>query len=223
MGKTIILGDSITRGIIIDENLKYKPSKKLDLTKLENELNTEIVNNSIMGATITKGKEKLIKILNQDNNIKNIVIEYGGNDSDYDWTKVSEIRSKDHLPKTILEDYKLTLIEMIKLIKDKNIKPILMTLPPIDARRYFKWISEKLSRDNILYFLGDVDIIYRRQELYSDAIINIAYEYDVDIIDIRSEFLKSNDFPSLLCIDGIHPNEEGQELIVKTILSKYKS
>lgn len=220
--KVAILGDSVTRGIIINEKKQYRPSKQLDWLSIEEKLNIQIVNFSHMGWTIARGKEKLLHILKEESDIHAMLIEYGGNDSDYDWQDVASVKSKKYTPKTSLEQFKAYLIEIIRMIQNYNIKPILMTLPPIDAKRYFDWITKTASSDNILYFLGDVDVIYRRQELYSNAILKIAFEEKVDLIDVREAFLKKDNFPNLLCEDGIHPNGEGQNLIIECFIEYYQ-
>ena len=98
-----------------------------------------------------------------------------------------------------------------------------MTLPPINAEKYFKWICRNItSVSNVMYFLGDVDIIYRRQELYSNVIASIGYRMGVDVVDIRNEFLIRNDFPELLCEDGIHLNDKGRDVMIQSVIRRYK-
>ncbi len=44
---------------------------------------------------------------------------------------------------------------MIARLKKLDIKPILMTLPPLHAKRYFDFITrDGLNKDNILQFFG---------------------------------------------------------------------
>ncbi|MNP35700.1 GDSL-like Lipase/Acylhydrolase [compost metagenome] len=90
-----------------------------------------------------------------------------------------------------------------------------MTLPPLDAERYFKWISKNSSTkaNNILTWLGTVNRIYTWHKLYNDAIIQVAMELKVKWIDIRDAFLKTEDYREYMCEDGIHPNEQGHKLI----------
>jgi len=98
--------------------------------------------------------------------------------------------------------------------------PVLMTLPPLDADRYFKWVSKNSTPvgDKILTWLGSVCKIYWWQERYSSAITSIAQETGTHCIDVRSAFLKTPDFRQFLCIDGIHPNEQGHKIIAEKII-----
>ncbi|PWS21688.1 SGNH/GDSL hydrolase family protein, partial [Enterococcus faecium] len=81
-----------------------------------------------------------------------------------------------------------------------DITPILMTLPPLHAKRYFEFITRNgLIKDNILQFLGgDVEMIYRWQERYSNTISRIAAETGSHIIDVRDSFLAEFHYENLL-------------------------
>ena len=67
---------------------------------------------------------------------------------------------------------------------------MLMTLPPLDSKRYFKWIckNEKEAEKNILKWLGDVNRIYYWQEQYSKRVEELAAENKVELIDVRRHF-----------------------------------
>jgi hypothetical protein len=95
-----------------------------------------------------------------------------------------------------------------------------MSLPPLDAGRYFNWITRNgLSRENILRFLGDVGHIYRHQERYSIAVTNLAMEQRCHYIDVRDAYLAQRELGRLLCSDGIHPNDEGHRVIREAFVS----
>lgn len=164
-----------------------------------------------MGRTITKGHEILTKDLAKDATNDIAIIEFGGNDCDFNWTEVSEDPTAEHIPSTPLNIFEMQLLEMIARLKKLDIKPILMTLPPLHAKRYFEFITRNgLNKDNILQFLGgDVEMIYRWQERYSNTISRIAAETGSHIIDVRDSFLAEFHYENLLCADGIHPNEAG--------------
>ncbi|WP_236612123.1 SGNH/GDSL hydrolase family protein [Caldanaerobacter subterraneus] len=109
--------------------------------------------------------------------------------------------------------------ELINFLENVNVIPVLMTLPPLDADRYFKWISKnsKEMRKNILKWLGSVTKIYWWQEKCNSAILSIAEETKTRLIDIRSTFLNYTDFRQFFCKDGIHPNDEGYRIIADKI------
>ena len=99
-------------------------------------------------------------------------------------------------------------------LKNNGITPVLATLPPVDAEKYFSWICRNgLNKENILHWLGDVFAIYRYQEQYSRAVEAIAAETSCEYIDFRAAFIKNRKIKDLFCSDGIHPSVKGQELI----------
>ncbi len=224
--KLAIFGDSVLRGVIYDEKKqRYVFSKAIQWKKIEKSLNIDIDNHAKMGATIQDGNKRLKRYLENRPVADMILIEFGGNDCDFDWQKVAQKRSKKHLPKTPLHLFKETLLDMVFTIRAKGIQPMLMTLPTIDAKRYFNWITaDGKNKKNILYFLGDVEHIYRFHEMYNLAIMEVSVEARVDLIDIRKVFLQNGDqLNELICHDGIHPSPYGEKLIVKDIIMRYQS
>jgi len=223
-----VFGDSVSKGVILDEKSKrYKFEKGINWKLLEQKLNIKIDNRSKMGATITYGYKKLKQYLDQKPLVDTIVLLYGGNDCDYNWKEVASKKSYQYQPKTPIKQFKHTLIEMIKLIKSKGIKPIVLTLPSIDAKKYYQWISRlNINMDNIDYFLGDVNHIYRHHELYNITVLEVANQLQIDHIDIRKVFLSNNQTDLMICDDGIHPTMYAEKLIVEHIidqvLSKYQ-
>lgn len=57
--------------------------------------------------------------------------------------------------------------------------------------------------------------------MFSYAIKDIAREQGVDLVDVRQKFLESTDFSFLMCEDGIHPNEKGEQIIVSAFLDHF--
>ena len=223
MTKRIALfGDSILKGIILGDDNRYHISKKVDWAHIEEKLDIEIVNCSKMGLCIKAGREKLEKFLNEHPEIDTIVLEYGGNDSDYAWDKVASNPLGVNSPKTDFTLFGENLKSMVNMIKSYNKKPVLMTLPPIIADKYFDFIvSLGNDKENIKTFLGDIQVIYRRQEMYSNEISKVARLTNVDLVDVRHMFLQSDNMENLYCQDGIHPNCDGQKLIMKAFLEYY--
>ena len=54
--------------------------------------------------------------------------------------------------------------------------------------------------------------------MYNNAVLKIAAAKNVLLIDIREAFLKTRDYLTLLCEDGIHPNEAGHALISDVVM-----
>ena len=214
--KIEIFGDSILRGVQLNpENKKYVIDNNKDLEKNTKQHEIEIVNCSKFGCTIGKGKVMLEKSLEKGLVCDAIVMEYGGNDCDFNWKDVAENPDKDHVPNTPLDVFVKTYYEMIDLLKKKGIQPILTTLPPIDPQRFFDWFCNGLNKENVLKFLGSINTIYRHQETYSRAVEKIAKDTNCLLVDLRGAFLGKRRVENLLCEDGIHPNTEGQKVITQ--------
>jgi len=220
MKNVAIFGDSVSKGVIYDPKIKrYTFGNGIDWKTIEHKLNIKVENYSRMGATITYGYEKLKKYLDNNPEVDTIVLEYGGNDCDFDWAKVAEVRSKNHQPNTPINLYRKTLVEMIQLIKSKNIKPIVLTLPTIHSKKYYRWIGKSgIDMKNVLYFLGDVEHIYRHHELYNVTVQEVAKKLDVELIDIRKVFLNTEHPNQMICKDGIHPTIYAEQLVVDYVI-----
>lgn len=220
----LIHGDSIFRGVTYDSQ---KQRYIYAANRIENQisplLNATLINKSKFGNTIEKSIQKLsANIEKYDPDY--VVIELGGNDCDYDWKEVAQAPQQNHLCHTDFPRFKTTLLNMVHTIQDFGKIPILTTLPPLDAESFFQWIlkQNQVQGKDILTFIGNVTHIYWWQERYNAAILDIAKEQSLRLIDLRTAFLQKEDFRSYLCIDGMHPNPQGQDLMSETILSFIK-
>jgi len=212
-----VWGDSVLKGVIFDE---IRGTYQLLADSVGNlvtrTLGIQIQNRSRFGSTVDKGRQTLEQSLEKGLECDYVLLEYGGNDCDFDWSAVSADPDRDHQPHTPLLFFKQQMQAMIDLLKDKNIKPMLMSLPPINAERYLDFIVSKGPvRENVMRFLGDCQQIYRFHEMYSLAVTGLALRNQCIYIPMRESFLAEPDSPSLLCLDGIHPNERGHQLMQK--------
>ena len=124
---------------------------------------------------------------------------------------------QDHLPRTTLPEFTEKLRRAVTALKSAGVQPVLMTLPPIDGQRYFRFISQKTDGGSVLRWLGDVGRIYRHQELYSDAVAALAFAEDVPLIDVRRQFLPQRDLSGLIAADGIHLTMSGYRCLFDTL------
>lgn len=222
MKNVAIFGDSILKGVLY-ENKKYFLSRAINWSEIENRLKIKITNSSRMGCTISKGGQIVEKTLAQGAKIDVALIEYGGNDSDFDWFEVAKNPLDKQHSNTDLQDFEIKLKNMVTGFRDSGIRPILMTLPPIDAERYFEKIAQDTENgQNILQFLGDVSTIFKYQESFSNVITQIASELNVQLVDVRAQFMSHANYCDLLCSDGIHPNEQGEKLIVDCFINTFE-
>ncbi|MEG1743807.1 MAG: SGNH/GDSL hydrolase family protein, partial [Clostridia bacterium] len=169
--KVLVLGDSITKGVIFDESKqKYVTIENGFVKKIAESFEKLTIDNlSLMGSTVTRGMTTLERLGDELESYDYTVIEFGGNDCDFDWAAVAQDPTIDHQSKTPIMLFKQTYSSLIEKIQSHGSKPIILSLPPIDAQKYFDWVSNGKNSDNILKFLGDKQHIARWQQMYNLA------------------------------------------------------
>ncbi len=223
-----VYGDSVLKGIVMDrESGQYAALKEDDFAPLAAAYGIQVTNKAKFGYTVTRGWAFLSRALEKASAASvplcdRMILEFGGNDCNFDWKAVSDHPEEAHQPMTPRGEFAETLKEMIAALRENGVTPILVSLPPIHAKRYFDRICAStpgVDPDTILAWLGgDTEMIYRYQELYSQTVTRVAYETGCSCIDLRSAFLDKHNYSALLCDDGIHPNEAGHRLIAETLL-----
>ena len=215
-----ILGDSIAKGVIFDaQRNRYAIAKENLGRQIAQVLGCSVTNLSKFGSTAADGLARFEKQKESLPECETVIMNFGGNDSDFLWQEISAAPDELHKPKTPIDVFEQTYLKLIERVKESGKTPILLNLPPVDHTRYFAWISRELNADNILKWLGGTsEFIYRWHEQYSISVQKIAQSAKVKLIDIRSAFLERRDYCDFLSADGIHPNEEGHALIVKTVM-----
>lgn len=219
IGSICIFGDSIMKGVIFDAikgRYIFLKNSFLNILGMRNS-NIKVDNYAKFGCTITVGRKLIEKHAAELPGYEYTALEFGGNDCDFDWKAISENPDAIHIPKTPIDVFEMNYSDIIDRVASTGSKPVLFSLPPLNARRYFSWISRGLNADNILHWLGDEEHIYRWHEMYNLAVLKLAAVKDVTLIDIRRAFLETRNYLTLLCEDGIHPNEAGHALISEVI------
>ena len=216
--KVTVYGDSILKGVLFDGG-KYVINRVWE-TQLADMFHLTIRNCARFGCTI----KKILPVIRRDSLVRGqeeeiAVLEFGGNDCDYNWADISRDPDESYDCKTPPEEFMKRYREAVQLIRKSGRTPVLMTLPPIHSERYLRFICRNgLSRRNILRWLGDVDAIYRWQDRYSEMVVQVAKEENTQLIDLRKAFPKdARSLEPLLCDDGIHPSRLGQKLIFDTL------
>lgn len=218
-----LFGDSIAKGISFDSvNHKYTILKNSFSNLLQAEGNFVVSNFSKFGCTINKGIEIIRQKKDKLKNFQYTALEFGGNDCDFDWQEISDTGEGDFLPKTPLAVFKERYCEIIDEIRNAGSRPILFSLPPIDAERYFAWISQGKNAQNILKWIGEVEHIYRWHEMYNLIVFEIGREKNVSVINITNRFLENSHYQQFICGDGIHLNESGHRLVYEELLNFIK-
>jgi lysophospholipase L1-like esterase len=215
-----VFGDSILKGIQVDtENKRYCINNHIDIEQISTKHQVVINNYSLFGCTIRKGCLMLQKRIENGKFYDIVVIEYGGNDCDFNWKEIAGNPEAEHAPNTPLDVFFHTCCQIIGILKKNCIVPILTNLPPLEPQRFFDWFCKGLNKDNVLKWLGSINTIYRVQETYSRMIEKIAAATKTNLVDLRSAFLEHRRIDTLLCEDGTHPNSDGQKIITETFLN----
>ena len=223
--KIMLCGDSISKGIIYDSIAnKYRKCEATFAGMLDKIFKTKILNISKFGNTVARAEKRFYKSFDE-NKPDMVIFGLGGNDCDFNWDEVSQDPSGKHIPKTDLKQFKDSLETMTSLVSKEGKRPILMNLTPLDPDAYFNWIShnDKQRKESILSFLGSVNEIYSWQERYSSAVEDVAKKQNIEMIDVRKEFLKEYNYRDCLCEDGIHPNNNGQILIANALENYFRT
>ena len=212
-------GDSILKGVIC-ENAHYKVTDSSFHKICEESFGIKIENKAKFGSTIKKGEsifERNLETISSSTG-KYVVLEFGGNDCDFNWKEVAAESERKHFPMSTIEDFISIYTTIITEIKKLGKIPVLLSLPPIDSERYFNHISKGLSADNILQWMhGNKQFITNWHERYNIEIFKLAIANEIPAVDITSIFLEKKNYSYYLCEDGIHPNVKGQKLIAEAI------
>lgn len=214
-----ILGDSIAKGVVFDaQRNRYTITKENLGNQLSRALDCSVTNLSKFGSTVMDGLAHFEKQKDSLAERGTVLMNFGGNDSDFLWQEVSAAPDEFHNPKTPIDIFEQTYLKLIECVRKCGFTPALLNLPPVDHTRCFAWISRELNADNILKWLGGTsEFIYRWHEQYNVAVHKIAQAANVKLIDNRSAFLQRRDYSCFLSDDGIHPNEEGYALIAEAV------
>ena len=229
MNKTsiVVFGDSILKGVITTPESKnlFDVTENDSLTLAQKELDFELDNRSIYGNITSKGLVKLQKYLEKCSKgelqaADFCIIEFGSNDCDYDWNIFPQDQAAPDFssiqPKVPFDLYLENLTQMVNLCRAHKITPLIMNLIPYICDRWFKTIAKAHNEEAMLAFLkGSADTLGQNQARYQKALMDFAAKNKVQTIDAWTLFSSAPDAASLMCEDGIHPNETGYELLSK--------
>ena len=213
-----VYGDSILKGVLY-ENGRYVLERGWE-SLLAERFGLRVVNRSRFGVTLPKALARIERDCETPaEGAEYALLEFGGNDCDFDWAAIAADPEGSYVSKTPPETFRSSYRRAVELVKESGREPVLLTLPPIHPVRYLNFICrDGLKKENILHWLGDVDAIYRWQQMYSEMVSKLAQGEGLRSIDLRAVFLRDTHSPEeLLCVDGIHPSRLGQRLIFETL------
>ena len=219
MREIYMFGDSVAQGIVLGEEGGYRVSRKSCVRLLKHK-GYPIRNYAVHGYTVEQGLASFRNTPTEPGSI--CVVEFGGNDCDLDWDKVAWDPDHFHDGKVPLEEFRRALKQFVQEIRDREMEPVLVTPVPLLSTRYFQWVSQNRDGTRILNYLrNDPESISRWQERYAIAVRKTAEECGCMLADLRAWMLEQLEYPSLICADGIHPNETGHEVITRDVLKYF--
>lgn len=213
-----ILGDSILMGITLGENDRYVVNKGMG-EEIAAGTGMPLRNLSHMGYTTDRALCRgTVEKLRPQAEGQLVILEYGGNDCDYDWKAISDEPQRLHDCHVPLERFLENYRKLINAVRAVGGVPVAANLMPLDANRYFNWFCKNgVVPKKVLEWLKEVSAIYRWQEMYSVAIEKLARSEHVPVLDLRTPFLMEHDIGANLSADGIHPSPRGQRLLCRAI------
>lgn len=207
-------GDSIGKGVIYDEARgRYAILKENCVNLLSKDLNRPIENHAVMGATAAQGVERMRDDYLHEGGLA--VLEFGGNDCDMPWKEIAEAPDKQYRPRATIEEFTAALEMLVNRVRSAGMEAMLVAPPPLDAEKYFAWVSRGLNADAILSFLGDVQHIARWQAQYAVAVRDVAARTGSRLMDLSQAFLGVERISDCYCLDGIHPNAQGHRMLAR--------
>ena len=141
----------------------------------------------------------------------------------YDWKAIALNPGGHHVPVLDLVAYKALYTNKIAQARACGQEPVLVSLPIIDADRYFAHITQGMSiqeRKNILYWLGgQTEQLRNIHELYNLSLFRLAAQQCVHIVDITSPMLASTHHNELLNQDGVTLSPAGEAIVTSELVS----
>lgn len=233
----IAWGDSILKGVVSGgDSKRFDITEKDSLSQACAALGIELANKSVFGSWMTKTRKTQDRSLRNGTSAQIGIIESGTNDCDYDWSAVSANPDAEHLQRCPLDEFSRLMEEAVSVARQNKITPVIMIPTPLvpewwlnnicignDEAAIIKFINKKYLQDQKAA-AGDClqDLkraaamrLYQNQELFSLKAAAIARSLNVQIVDMRSEFLTHPNYKSLMCLDGVHPNQAGYDFMAE--------
>jgi len=226
MNNIFAFGDSIMKGIVASPSalnegtFKYVISNQGFVSLIGQSSGAVIRNLSRFGSTILGGLNNIDRHLREINSGDRVVLEFGGNDCNFDWKAISEDPMGRHKPEVGLVQFHDLYVSAIEKVRSVGATPVLLSLPALLPQRFFDYVSRGLNKDNIMKWLGgDVNYISNWHEQYNLEIFKLGAQLNVQVIDISTVFLELRALGDYYCKDGMHPNEAGHALIADVVLT----
>ncbi len=227
MKKAIAFGDSVLKGVIIDSartianNVRYMFLDSNFTSQAGSRLGVDIDNYGKFGSTISIGTGIVDRHIKQVGDYDYTLLEYGGNDSDFDWSAIAADPLSHHEPRTPLKLFSEIYTCIVEKVRKSGSKPVMLSLTPLDPEMYFSHFTRNMNdtqKENVIRWLGGTtESITSWHEMYNLEVFKLSSRLGVPLLDITTPFLSQKDFREYYCEDGIHPNAQGHHLIAEAI------
>ena len=216
--KISVYGDSILKGAVtgLESGHLFDIIEDNSMALAQKALGFELNNQSVFGNIVTKSQRKLARDIEKGVVGDIAILESGGNDCDYDWSVVCADPEAPHDPRVPLSEFLEIFENMIKACRENKITPVMMTMPALVQDRWYEHICSSYDRAAVEKFTGaQADVLYHNHEIYNFHLIALAHRLNVQLVDMRLALLSNPKWRDLMCLDGIHPNQEGYHFMAE--------
>lgn len=224
--KIICFGDSLTRGVsyvkgrlrIIKDNY---PAFLQELFSREKDFGVSIINKGVFN----DNSDLLLSRIDKDvieERPDYAIVGIGGNDCNFHWNEVAENPEKEHQAIVPLERYLENVKAIVTKLQSAGITPVILTMPPLDPVRYYRFISSNWST-SISHWISMLGGIEHWHGMYNRSLNELIKELDVSKIDVRSALKKAGDLIDFISDDGIHLTAKGYKVISEEIFIHFQN
>ena len=211
-----VFGDSILKGVRSDSSSKkIVVNDDLGLGYVANRAGLSLRNFSKFGCTITKAWAYVQKMFTRiDSDI--VLMNFGGNDCNFNWDEISKSPLDEHLPNTSLDEFVETYNRMVDHVLERRSLPVVATLLPVQENKYIDYVCKLrgLDHEKVRTWVENrAQSLADHQKSYSDAVAQMAFSRGIPLIDLRTAFDSHGNCASLIGPDGMHPNAKGQKVM----------
>ncbi len=146
------------------------------------------------------------------------LVMLGGNDSDFDWPAVAETPEDEHECNTPIDRFVDCYARVLDRIIALGSRPHRPEPDTCLRQAVLQVVLRRADPEQLMRFLGTTDSIEHWNEMYNLAVMRVAAERNVPVLDVRSAFLYRRVFDSLFSTDGIHPSVEGHRRMFEFLL-----
>ena len=156
MNNIFAFGDSIMKGIVaspsqLEEGIvKYVISSQGFVNRVGESGGQIIRNLSRFGSTIFGGLNNIDRHLREIKAGDRVVLEFGGNDCNFDWKAIAADPLGVHKPQVGLREFHQLYVSAIEKIRSVGATPVMLSLPALLPQRFFDFVSKGLDKANIL-------------------------------------------------------------------------